>query len=151
LNTSAVQLARRFAEILDDRDYDVLNCLLSANCKYEFRGCVTPGSSRIIEHYRNATEWAFDVLDRIQFTSHVEAESHKSARITFTDRLFFGGSVHEYRCQQLVTVGDSGRIIHIRHVDLDGQTAALDTFFRECGIARPAADSPGIIGSDSGS
>jgi hypothetical protein len=150
VNADIRQLAQRFAAILDKRDYDSLVRILTAGCKYEFRDRVVEGSTHVIEEYRNATEWAFDALDRIEFASQLAIESPNSARITFIDRLYSGDAVHEYRCQQVVTVDDSGQIIHIRHVDLDGQAAALDAFFEKCGIVRPRPDAPGIIASPSG-
>jgi hypothetical protein len=151
LSTVAIQIAERFADLLDRREYDLLQHVLSPDCRYELRGRVLGGVSPIIEEYRTATEWAFKVLERIEFESRVVAESPSSNRVTFTDRLFLGDAVHEYRCQQVLTVDDSGQIIHIRHVDLEGQSAALEAFFRKCEIVRPRMDPDGIIGRHSGS
>ena len=137
MSTVATRLARRFADLLDQREYKALGRILSPDCKYEFRDNTVHGSAGIIEVYRKNTEWGFKVFDRIEFESEVVAESKDSARVTFTDHLYCKGEVHHHKCQQIVSVDESKRISHIVHVDLDGKGAALDAFFEKCGVARP--------------
>ena len=79
-NTHIMQAAKLFATKLNRRDYGALPQLLADNCAYEFWGDVVRGAKRIVEEYRTNTEWAFDVFDRIEFTSAVAPESSSLAR-----------------------------------------------------------------------
>lgn len=132
----AAQIARRFATLLDRREYDALRKVLSADCQYEFRNDLLQGSAEIIETYRKNTTWGFRVFDRIEFESNVNSESRDSARVTFTDRLHVKGEVHQHKCQQIVTVDEYDRINRIMHIDLNGEGAALDAFCQKRGVAR---------------
>ncbi len=80
---------------------------------------------------------AFDVLDRVDFSSAVDSESPNSARVTFFDHLRLGSEVHRYTCQQVLTTNENGRIKRIMHVDLAGEEARLEAFFEKCGAKRP--------------
>jgi hypothetical protein len=133
----AVMVAERFARLLDSRNYEALAELLSTDCEYELRGNVIRRCAAIVEKYRRSTEWAFDVFDRIEFSSNVNLESQDSARVTFFDELHLGSHVHRYKCQQILTTLEDGRIKRIQHVDLAGEEAALEAFFTECGVNRP--------------
>jgi hypothetical protein len=132
-----VQVAERFARLLDGRDYHALVELLSADCEYECRGGMVCGSAAIVEEYRRSTEWAFDVLDRIDFSSTIDFESPNTAKVTFFDYLRLGSEVHRHTCQQILTTNENSQIKRIVHVDLPGEKARLEAFFEECGIKRP--------------
>jgi hypothetical protein len=137
VTSGVVQVAERFARLLDGRDYDALGELLLTDCEYELKGDVVRGRAAIVEEYRQSTEWAFDVFDRVEFSSIVNVESQTSARVTFFDELFLGSQTHRYMCQQILTAHDNGRIERILHVDLAGEEAALEAFFTKCGVKRP--------------
>ena len=72
------------------------------------------GRSAIVEQYRDSTEWAFGVFDRIEFESDVGSESEDSAVVTFTDHFYFGQAVHHHNCQQVVTMAENGQIDRAR-------------------------------------
>lgn len=133
----ALQLALRFAALLDQRRYDDLADVLAAECVYEFRGGTIQGAQGIIQTYRTSTEWGFEVFDRTEFESEIFPVSEDSARVRFTDHLFLGDAGHRHVCEQVVTVNDEGRIMRIEHVDLPGETDALNAFMKSCGVTRP--------------
>jgi len=137
MSTVPITLAKRFADSLDRRDYDALFGLIATDCQYEIQDRLIGSNAAIIQAYRENTEWAFDVFDRIEFESDVIPESEVSARITFTDHLYFGSDVHDYRCQQILHLDNSGRIDRIIHIDLAGEAAALRAYFEVCGIVPP--------------
>ena len=133
----AVMVVESFTRLLDSRNYEALAELLSTDCEYEMRGNVIRGCAAIVDEYRRSTEWAFDVFDRIEFSSNVNLESQDSARVTFFDELHLGSHDHRYKCQQILTMLEDGRINRIRHVDVAGEKVALEAFFAECGVNRP--------------
>ena len=137
METIAVQSAQRFADVLDDRQYDSLSEVLAADCEYVFRDNVVSRVAGIIETYRENTEWGFDIFDAIEFESSVTAETPDTVAVTFVDRLYFQDASHEHRCRQVLTIDEAGRITRIVHVDLDGESEALEAFFVACGIERP--------------
>lgn len=134
---NVVQIARQFAAILDQREYQRLSAVLSENCQYCWRGKLIRGANAIIDAYRKNTEWAFRVFDRIEFMSDVRPLSEDSARICFTDRIHSTNEVHAFHCEQVVTCDDQNQIIRIVQVDLEGEQAALEAFLSRCGVKRP--------------
>ena len=133
---AVMDVGRQFATSLDHRRYDDLAVIFDPDCKYHFRGKVVEGSKKIIEEYREGTEWAFDRFDEIKFFSDVTAVSESMVRVKFTDQLHFGDTSHTFRCEQLLTINSQQRIVRIEHIDLEGEVDSLHDFLHRCGIQR---------------
>ena len=133
----AVEIARRFSELLDQRRYEELAAVLDPDCVYEFRDEKLQGVQNIIETYRANTEWGFDVFDRVEFESEVFPESNSTAKVQFVDRLSVGDADHRHECEQIVMLNETEKITRIVHRDLPGESEALNEFMRRCGLSRP--------------
>ena len=131
--------ARRWASTLDNDDFSELPRLMSPTCVYLSPGGQIDGPAPITESYRSNSEWAHETFDRIVWDSSVEVDSDDSALVTFTDRTDHAGHQHVYRCQQRVWFDEDGLIRRILHIDLEGETEALDAFFATVGVTRPGA------------
>ena len=94
------------------------------------------GATAIVSSYREASAWAKDHLDSIQYASRVEDANESRAAVIFIDHITHQGRCHSYQCQQLLSVGANGEIVRIQHVELPGQREALNAFFATVGIAR---------------
>ena len=128
-------IAERFARALDDGDWDAAASLLHPECRYACRGTLQTGPS-LLDAYRTTDEWAKATFESVRYESRVEVEDGR-ARIHFRDLMDHGEHHLDFRCQQLVSVDDDGRIIEIEHIDLPGETEKADRFNRACGVVRP--------------
>ena len=130
-----LQIAKQFAQALDEEDYKFAHLLLDAECEYSCRGETFLGPGAIIESYRGNGDSAKQKLDSIHYESSASPLEHRVALITFTDHLTHCEQRFTFECQQKVTVNDSGLIVRIEHIDLPGQCEALACFIRQLGIA----------------
>lgn len=138
--SSILTKAQTFAAALDREDFGAASALLDARCVYASPTGEMVGVTKIIDSYRANAEWASATFDRIRYESAVEARPDGTFLITFTDHTVHAGLKNTYRCQQILTFDNPGRISRIEHREIDGQRELLDAFFGKCGIARPAAE-----------
>jgi ketosteroid isomerase-like protein len=131
---SALELARRFAQVLDADDFAALAELLAPDCAYSVGGEILVGPAAILASYRAASAWARAHIDFVAYESSVRASPDGRAVVTFVDRLEHAGHRHEHRCEQWLSVGAQGRVRAIEHVDLPGEPEALRAFFAAAGI-----------------
>jgi hypothetical protein len=102
--------------------------LVAANCAYEISGDVIRGRDAIVDSYRRNADSARRRFDEVRYSSVIEASGPASAIITFTDRVRFGETWHEFHCRQHVRVGAGGLIDEIRHEELPGERERLEAF-----------------------
>lgn len=136
-HSDIMNVAHRFAYILDRRQYAALEELLALECVYGVWGKEVKGASHIANEYRINTEWAFEIFNNIEFASEIMQESTSSAIITFTDRLHFRQQAHQYQCRQIINIDEHNKINRIQHIEMEGQRAALEAFFTQNKIKRP--------------
>lgn len=122
-----LHIAERFANALDGEDYAVAESLLDVECEYLCRGELYRGPSQIIETYRGNGELA-KRFDAIEYGSQVVAKRNGQFRLEFADHLTHAGHRLTFRCEQIIDVNQSGRIVRIEHLDLPGQREALAEF-----------------------
>ncbi|MGF1581287.1 MAG: hypothetical protein ACFCD0_18130 [Gemmataceae bacterium] len=124
----SVEVAVRFAKALDAEDYQTAESMLSEECEYLCRGQKYCSPNAIIETYRGNGASAKNEFDSIEYESDVTSIRDGVALIHFIDHL----SIHErhltFECQQLVHVGEDGRIVRIEQIGLPGQRKALAAF-----------------------
>ncbi len=133
----SVLAALRFAEALDKSNWeDSLSCL-NENCSYGFRGDITHGSEAIISMYKTIGEWVLETFESVRYESSVDEISEDQARINFRDLLDHEGHHLDFRCQQLIRVGEDGRIIHIEHIDIEGEPEKVVQFNEKCKVKKP--------------
>jgi len=120
----AVQLARA----LDAEDYDAAMKHLAPDCTYEFRGRILNGAKAVIASYRAAGEAARARFDTIRYERSVAPVGTDGARIDYTDIVTLAGDTHAHRCAQEVSLGKDGLVLHIRHIDLEGERETLQDF-----------------------
>ena len=133
---SILSVATAFALALDRDDFAAAEVCLARECVYESPDGVLEGPAAIIAAYRGNAESAVRDFDKIEYDSIVEPAGGNAARITYIDRITHQGKSHEYRCRQVVEVGDDGKIVHIKHEEIPGKREALRAFFDEVGIDR---------------
>lgn len=137
MNPAALeQTAEHWATTLDDDDFSSLPHLMTPNCAYDSPSGRLKGREAIVDSYRSNSEWAHDTFDNITWQSSVEVEGEDSALITFVDLTEHRGQHHEYRCQQRIWIED-GLVHRIQHIDLDGESEALEAYFVRVGVTRP--------------
>ncbi len=135
--SDSVEAARRFAAALDDDDWKTSATCLAPDCVYAFRGGETQGREAIIASYRTIGEWVAETFESVRYESAVEPVGDGRARIAFRDVIEHGGHHLDFHCEQLITAGRSGRIVHIEHVDLPGEPEKAVEFNALCGVKRP--------------
>lgn len=135
MNRAAI-VARRFAEALDQEDYDAAAGLLDGDCEYSCRGQRFRGPDAIVESYRQSGDTAAKTFDRVVYESAITPVSERLVLIHFTDRLFHRDHRFTFECQQRVEVNQAGRIVRIEHEDLAGQPEALQQFMQQIGAER---------------
>ena len=125
----AETVATKLAEALDRRDYEAARACLAEECHYEIRGETISGADAILASYQSNDGSDSDRFDSVEFTSSVSPIDDSQARIEYTDVVTIFGENHTHRCDQLITLDpSSGKISHIEHVDLPGETEALKQF-----------------------
>jgi len=135
-NDQSHQCVVAFAEALDRDDFVAAGGYLAAACTYESPSGVIEGAGEIIASYRRNSEWAHRTFDEITFDSQVDAIDERTFRITYFDETLHRGKPHEYRCCQIVTVGDDGKIVHIKHEEIPGEREKLEAYLKEVGVTR---------------
>jgi len=104
---------------------------------------VYQGPSAIIDAYRRSGDSAEREFDEVEYQSTVTAAGDKAALIHFTDYLSHNDKQFAFECQQVIEVGDDGRITRIEHVDLPGQREGLSEFRQEVGISQSSDGASG--------
>ena len=131
----SLSIARRFAVALDNDDFDNATELLAVDCTYHIRDEIHRGAGEIIASYRQATEWAHETFDDIEYESEVEPLDGHRFVILFLDRLCHCGQSLDHRCRQILTIDDRAKIIDILHEDLPGESERVEVFFESVGIS----------------
>jgi hypothetical protein len=138
------QTVLRFAHALDSEDYAQAGSLLSDACVYACRGEVYRGPQAIIASYQgNGT--AAKAFDSIRYESQVVAETTRRYRIGFIDHIAHAGRHLSFRCEQLIALDESGRIVSIEHLDLPGQMEALAEFKELLADSDSTVHTPGPV------
>ena len=132
---TALIVARHFAEALDRDDFVATEDSLATDCVYESPNGEVEGAAAIVATYRRNAEWAAATFEAIDYASEVEVIGHRQVRITYIDRTRHRGRSHEYRCRQIVDVGEEGLIVRIRHEEIPGQREALEAYFKVVGVS----------------
>ena len=71
-----------------------------------------------------------------EYGSRVESAGDGAFVIEYTDDIGHAGERLVHRCHQRITLDDAERIRRIEHVDLPGETEAVDAFLARVGIER---------------
>ncbi len=124
---NGLHIVERFAKALDMEDYAGAESLLGDECEYTCRGERHYGPIEIIASYQGNGNVAKS-FDAVEYESEVVIEPTGQFRIRFTDHLTHGGRQLTFRCEQLIKINESGKIVRIEHFDLLGQTEALTEF-----------------------
>lgn len=131
-----LEVARKWAALLDAESFDELPAMLHADCEYDSPKGIVTGSREIIDTYRRNAQWAHEVFDHIAWDSEIAPESDGRVRLTFIDTTRHRGVDHVYRCQQIIRIDAEQRIDRIEHVALPSEERALEAFFDRVGIRR---------------
>ncbi len=135
--TSAIVVARQFAAALDLGDWQAVRSCLSENCEYVFRGQSSFGREQIVSSYETIGKWVEATFDSVRYESAVEDLGPGRAMINFRDLMDHDGHHLDHRCQQIVTLGPDGTIVHIEHIDLPGEPEKVARFNAACGVKKP--------------
>jgi hypothetical protein len=128
-------VAQRFADALDQNDFDTVAALLSPHCVYvtHSEGTFT-GPEAIAASYRSHDALARKLFDRVEYSSTIEGVDGSSAAIRFYDVLEKDGARHSYYCRQHVHVSDAGKIDSITHEEVPSEADAFRVFLRRVGV-----------------
>ncbi|MEE9392380.1 MAG: hypothetical protein V3W41_07730 [Planctomycetota bacterium] len=136
---TATEAALTLASALDRGDWSACIMCLTSQCEYEFRGTVSKGAEDIISSYRVIGEWVEATFESVRYESAVETLGAKVAKISFRDLMEHQGHRLDFRCQQVITLGDDGLIGKIRHIDIDGMPEKVAEFNKACGVTKPSS------------
>ena len=134
---TATEAALALASALDRSDWPACVACLSPQCKYEISGEVSQGPEAIISSYRVIGEWVEATFESVRYESSVETLDPKVAKISFRDLLEHQGHSLDFRCQQIITLGDDLLICKIQHIDIEGMPEKAAAFNKACGVAKP--------------
>ena len=130
-----LEIATKFASMLDRNDFENARRLFASHCVYEMRGEQIVGPDAILASYKASDDFAQSTLDVVHYESHVR-ETDGSIIIGYIDRIQHNGKSLVHRCEQRVEIGEDGLVERIVHCDLPGEVEALNCFFAEGGISR---------------
>lgn len=130
------RVSERFARALDEGDWSAASSLLHPECRYDCRGSVVTGPT-LLDGYRTTDAWVKATFDAVRYESRIEIEDGR-ARIHFRDFIDHGEHHLDFKCEQLLTIDEDGRIVSIEHIDLPGELETADAFNQVCGVRRPA-------------
>ena len=120
-----------FAKALDADDFESAITTLSPECQYSFNDELLQGPDTIIQSYRDASEKAKQLFDRIDYRSELVEIGAERVVVKFWDRLEVRGQSHLYSSKQQLTFSPDGRIVRIDHEEISGEREALDAFLNE--------------------
>lgn len=124
-----LQIASKFAKLMDRNDYTGAGELMHPRCIYLFRGQQIQGRSAILEIYQSQLEAGAKDLDEIVFSSEIEKISDCLCKIKYLDRLRKKNDWFEHRCEQDIEIV-KGLIVKITHIDLPGETERLQKWIK---------------------
>ncbi len=130
------QIVQRFAQALDRNDFPEAERYLSTDCVYLTGSEVLRGPQAILASYAQNAKWAEQALERVVYESRVETMEDGKVKIHFTDRILQGQDLHEYRCDQVISLNAAGQIARIVQEELTGEREKLNEFFSRHGISR---------------
>jgi len=130
------QKACRFATALDACDYAAAAEFLAPDCRYRLSDDdVRTGPEEILASYRESDARARREFDNVKYSSEATADESGGIRLVFTDELHCGGSVHVFRCSQIVYFGADGKIHRIEPLEIPGERERLKDFCQSHGIS----------------
>ena len=133
---SNLDIARKWASLLDVEAFDELPAMLHPECEYGSPKGVVLGAQEIVDTYLRNAVWAHETFDYIAWESEIAPESDGRIRITFIDKTRHRGVDHVYRCQQYIHIDENGRIDRIEHEAIESEEKALKAFFDRVGVRR---------------
>ncbi len=139
MNVTATTLhldtAIRFANALDaGDDGTIAGPMLAEDCIYKIRDEVYTGRGAILATYVKSDINARKKFDRIEYDSEIEPHDDGRYLIKYLDRLTHNDQVHEHRCEQVLSFDETGLICRIEHIDLPGESEALQSFLDRVGV-----------------
>ncbi|MEE9129077.1 MAG: hypothetical protein V3T84_03595 [Phycisphaerales bacterium] len=133
--TLHLDTAIRFVKALDaSDDGTIAGRMLAEDCIYTIRDRVYTGRDAIMATYVGSDRTARKKFDRVEYESQVSPSDDGRYVIQYLDRLTHNGQVHEHRCQQILSFDETGVICRIEHVDLPGESEALESFLDRVGL-----------------
>ena len=130
-------VADAFRVALDLNDFSAARALVHDDCEYLIRSETIRGAAAIIASYREADEGAEKTFDAHAYDSSIHALAGDTATIEFVDHLELDDRSHTHRCHQEITMGPTGLICRIRHIDLPGEREAVEAFLAGVGASGP--------------
>ena len=139
MNVTATTLhldtAIRFANALDaGDDGTIAGPMLAEDCIYTIRDKIYTGRDAIVVTYVDSDRNAQEKFDRVEYESEVRPSDDGRYVIQYLDRLTHNGQVHEHRCEQVLSFDEAGLICRIEHIDLPGESEALQSFLDRVGV-----------------
>ena len=130
-------MGRLFAAALDADDWAGAEALLADECVYAFRGGEMRGAAEIVGSYRKIGEWVARSFDAVRYESRVAPLEDVRVEIAFRDLIDHGEHHLDFRCKQRLRVDAEGRVVHIEHIDIEGEPEKAARFNAACGVTKP--------------
>jgi hypothetical protein len=125
----------QLAEALDHDDYETAASAMSDRVNYSIGDKEIQGPEAVVASYREASERARRLFDRVVYGHHVmETSEPNTFRVRYSDSLTFAGETLNHVTEQHVTVSSDQGVIRIVGVDLPGEREKVDMFLERHGL-----------------
>ena len=131
-----LSIVERFAQALDEDDFDTARSFVAEDCTYLQGEDELIGPDAIIASYQGNSEWARENLDELRYESSVRDLGDGLFEVHYADHSYHKQQRHTFRCAQRIALNAEGKIARIIHFELPGQREALNDFFTRVGIER---------------
>ena len=127
--------AEMFGSTLDNDQFDLMQKLLSDDCKYFIGNKVLTGPEEICNSYKQNMIEGRKKLDKLEWgDSMIEELDENTFIVHFTDYLSHKDITHIHRCKQRLNLNEASLICKITHLDNHEEENSLKEFYRSVGI-----------------
>lgn len=135
--TAPIEYVETLARALDADDYEMAASVLSDQVEYSIGGDVINGPVAILASYREASEMAHRLFDRVVYGHEVKAtEDPVVFHVSYSDELTVAGETLNHMAEQHVTVAPGDGVVRIVDVDLPGEREKVDRFMTRHRLSR---------------
>ena len=126
--------AKAFAECLDQDDFAAAKNFLASNCFYKFGAKFFRDLDKIMDSYRENSNYAQKTFDKVEYESSVTQIEPNQCEVVYTDIISKNMKSHTYKCKQVLKFDEEGKISEIVHEELPGERDRLYVYYKEIGL-----------------
>lgn len=132
-NLNSIKIAQ-LANYLDTDQFEKVRELIASDCVYFSSSDKLIGPDKIINSYREHTEYAHGTFDKVIYESVIQKMTSAEFAVLYKDIISKNGKTHEYTCKQIISFNSENLISTIKHEELPGEYEKLKDFYNEIGL-----------------